>query len=264
MVRPLNAAIVSSTKPELVERVGMEHHLHVVIVGDRQAAIDRGRRRPPVLMQLEGAGAAFDHLLERRGSRRIALAGKTEIHRQSVGGLDHAPDMPRSRRTGGGESAVRRPGPAAEQGGDAGHERLLHLLRADIVDMRVEAAGGENFSFAGDHLRARPDDDGDIGLDVGVAGLADGRDAVALEADIGFHDAPVVEDQGIGDDGIDCSLPAAGLALAHAVADHLAAAELHLLAIGAKIPFHLDDDIGVGKPHPVADGRAEHVDVDGA
>ena len=206
MVRPLNAAIVSSTKPELVERVGVDHHLHVVVVGDRQAAVDCRRRRPPVLMQLERAGPALDHFLERRGARRIALAGEAEIDRQSVGGLDHAADVPRPRRAGGGEGAVRRPGSAAEHGGDARHQRLLHLLRADEMDMGVEAAGGENFSLAGNHLRARPDDDGDVGLDVGVAGLADGRDAVGLEADIGFHDAPVVEDQRIGDDGIDRSL----------------------------------------------------------
>ncbi len=114
-----------------------------------------------------------------------------------------------------------------------------------------------------DHLGAGTDDDGDVGLDVGIAGLADGRDAVALEADIGLHDAPVVEDQRIGDDGVDGTLPVGDLALAHAVADHLAAAELHLLAVGAEILLHLDDDVGVGEPHAVAGGGAEHVGIDG-
>jgi hypothetical protein len=48
------------------------------------------------------------------------------------------------------------------------------------------------------------------------------------------------------------------LALAHAVADHLAAAELHLLAIGGEILLDLDDELGIGQPHLVAGGRAEH------
>ena len=79
-----------------------------------------------------------------------------------------------------------------------------------------------------------------------------------------LHDAPVVEDQRIGDDGVDRALPVGDLALAHAVADHLAAAELHLLAVGGEILLDLDDEIGVGEPHAVAGGRAEHVGIGGA
>ena len=82
----------------------------------------------------------------------------------------------------------------------------------------------------------------DVRLDVGIAGLADGGDAAALDADVGLDDAPVVEDQRVGDDGIDRALPVGDLALAHAVADHLAAAELHLLAVGGEILLHLDDE----------------------
>ena len=97
MVRPLNALIVSSTKPDFVQRVGVDHHLDVVIVGDRQAAVDRRRRRAPVLVQLERAGAGLDHLHQRRRPRGIALAGEAEIDRKRVGRLDHARDVPRAR-----------------------------------------------------------------------------------------------------------------------------------------------------------------------
>src|SRR5262249_54181754 len=48
------------------------------------------------------------------------------------------------------------------------------------------------------------------------------------------------------------------LALPHAVADHLAAAELHLLAVGREVPLDLQPEVGVGEPDPVARGRAEH------
>ena len=132
------------------------------------------------------------------------------------------------------------------------------------MDVGVEAAGGEDLAFAGDHLGARADDDGDAGLDVRIAGLADGGDLAVLEADVGFDDAPMVEDQRVGDDGVDRALPVGDLALPHAVADHLAAAELHLLAVGGEILLDLDDEIGVGEPHAVAGRRAEHVGIDGA
>ena len=85
-----------------------------------------------------------------------------------------------------------------------------------------------------------------------------------LEADIGLHDAPVVEDQRVGDDGVDRALLVGDLPLAHAVADHLAAAEFHLLAVDGEVLLHLDDDVGVGEPHAVAGRRAEHVGIDGA
>ena len=129
------------------------------------------------------------------------------------------------------------------------------------MDVRVEAAGGEDFSFARDDLGARPDDDGDARLDVRIAGLADRGDVAVLQADVGFHDAPVIEDQRVGDDGVDRALLVGDLRLPHAVADHLAAAEFHLLAVGGEILFDLDDEIGVGQPHAIAGGRPEHVGI---
>ncbi len=126
--------------------------------------------------------------------------------------------------------------------------------------MRVDAAGGEDHAFAGDHFGAGADGDGHIGLNVRIAGLADGGDAAVLEAHVGLDDAPVVEDQRVGDQGID-HLGGAQLALAHAVADHLAAAELHLFAIGGEVFFDFDPQVGVGQAHLVANGGAEHVGI---
>ena len=42
----------------------------------------------------------------------------------------------------------------------------------------------------------------DAGLDVGVAGFADARDAPVLDADVGLDDAPVIENHGVGDDRV--------------------------------------------------------------
>jgi hypothetical protein len=194
----------------------------------------------------------------------VPLAEEAEVHREVLGRLQHAPDVPRTRRAGRGERAVRRAGAAADHGGDARHQRIVDLLRGDEMDVRVDAAGRHDLAFAGDGLGAGADDDGDAGLDVGVAGLADADDAAVGDADVGLHDAPVVEDQGVGDHGVDGALGPRALALAHAVADHLAAAELHLLAVDGMVTLDLDDQVGVGQPHLVADGGAEHAGVGGA
>ena len=156
------------------------------------------------------------------------------------------------------------PGAAAQHCGDAGHERLVDLLRADEMDVRIEAAGGEDLAFARDHFGAGADDDGDAGLDVRIAGLADGGDEPVLQADVGFDDPPMVEDDGVGDDRVDRAACVRRLRLAHAVADHLAAAELHLLAVSGEVLLDLDDELGVGEAHPVAGRGAEHLGVVGA
>ncbi len=54
------------------------------------------------------------------------------------------------------------------------------------------------------------------------------------------------------------------LRLAHAVANGLAAAELHLLAIDGEVALHLDDQRGIGEAHPVAGGGAVHLGIEGA
>ena len=126
------------------------------------------------------------------------------------------------------------------------------------MDMHVEAAGGDDLAFTGDHFGTGTDDDRDAGLDIGIAGLADGGDPPVPDADIGFDDAPVIDDQRVGDDGIDGAVPARHLRLAHAVADDLAAAELHFLAVDRVVGFDLHDQFGIGKADAVAGRGAEH------
>ena len=49
----------------------------------------------------------------------------------------------------------------------------------------------------------------DARLHVRVAGLADAGDAAVAQADVGLDDAGVVDDQRVGDDGVDGALGAA-------------------------------------------------------
>ena len=94
----------------------------------------------------------------------------------------------------------------------------------------------------------------------GIAGLADRRHQAVLQADVGLDDAPVVDDDGVGDDGVH-HVGVAALRLAHAVADHFAAAELDLFAVGGEVLFDLDEQFGVGQPDAVAGGGAVHFGV---
>ncbi len=122
------------------------------------------------------------------------------------------------------------PGAATNHGRDAGHHRLFDLLRADEMDVSIDGARRRDQAFARDHFGSGADHDVDAGLHIRIAALADADDAAVLQPDVGLDDAPVINDQRIGDDGVD-DLRGDALALSHAVANHLAAAELHFLAV---------------------------------
>jgi hypothetical protein len=156
--------------------------------------------------------------------------------------------------------ADRGTGAAAQHGGDAAHQRFLDLLRADEVDVGVDAAGGDDHAFAGDDLGGAADRHRHAGWMSGLPALPMAGDQAVLDADVGLDDAPVVDDHGVGDDGVH-HVGAHALRLAHAVADHLAAAELHLLAVDGVVALDLDEQLGVGQADAVAHGRAVHFGI---
>src|SRR5208282_5895819 len=93
------------------------------------------------------------------------------------------------------------------------------------------------------------------------------HDAAIFHSDVALHDAPVVEHNRVGDDQIECAvvgLAHRAAALAHAVADHLAAPEGDLVAVVREVLLDLDDQLGVGEADAVARGRTIQVGIDAA
>src|SRR5690606_24701185 len=82
---------------------------------------------------------------------------------------------------GPGECAGRRTGAAAYHGCDTGGDGLFDLLRADKVNMGIDAARGNDKAFSGNNFCAGTDNDGDTRLDIRIAGFADGRDMAVLD-----------------------------------------------------------------------------------
>jgi len=128
------------------------------------------------------------------------------------------------------------------------------------MDVGIDAARGQNLSFAGDGFGAGTDDDVYPRLHVRITGLSDAGDAPVLDADVGLDDTPVVQDQGVGDDHVHHVMGAA-LALSHAVADHLAAAELYLVAVDGAVLLHLDPERRICQAQPVPHGGTIHLGV---
>ena len=128
------------------------------------------------------------------------------------------------------------------------------------MNVGVDPAGGQQHSLPRDDLGGRADRDGHARLDIGITRLTDDPDVAIFQAHIRLDDAPVIDDQCIGNDGVG-HVGTEALALPHAIADHLAAAEFHFLAIHGEILFHLHHQGGVGQPDTVAHGGTEHLRV---
>ena len=211
-------------------------------------------------MEFEAHGAGFELQFEGLWQAGVAFAEEADVHGHVVDGLEHFADVPGAGGAGGGIAASRWAGAAAKHGGDATHEGFFDLLGADEVDVGVDAASRENFAFTGDDFGAGADDDGDVWLGVGVAGFADGGNSTVLQADVGFDDAPPIEYQGVGDDGVHDGV-IRPLALAHAIADDFAATEFYFVAVVGGVAFNLDPQFGVAQADSVTHCGAVHVGV---
>ena len=82
-----------------------------------------------------------------------------------------------------------------------------------------------------------------------------------LHADIRLVDAGPVDDERVGDHEIERAIVGDARGLAHAVAQHLAAAELALVAVDRVVALDLGDEIRVGEANAIAGRRAVNVGV---
>src|SRR4029453_14856924 len=95
-----------------------------------------------------------------------------------------------------------------------------------------------------------------------IAGLANRHNDAILDPDVGFHDAPVIDNQRIGDQHIRRLRCAYVRRLSHTIAQHFATTELHLITVDREIALDLNKQLGVGQPHAVAHCRTIHLRID--
>ena len=123
------------------------------------------------------------------------------------------------------------------------------------MNMGVDSSGGDNFSFAGDHLRSRADHHTGryAAHDVRIAGLANSHNAPAANSDVGFVNSAVVHDHRVGDDQIEDAVRGrCPGGLSHAVTDAFTTAEFRFFAGSGKVFLNFDEQIGVGQTNAVA------------
>ncbi len=242
----------------LVQPVGVERHLDVVLVRDPQRGVQRAGVGPGVLVHLEPADAGPDEGLdERLGTRRRAAAEPPDVDRPRVEGGDPGPDA----------EGVVDPDPPhravllAEHRRHAGRQLRFEDPRREQVDVGVDAARRRDEPLAVDDGRPGADHDVDAVQGVRVAGPTDRDDPALADADRRLADPEDrVEEQAAGDDDV-ARRGRRDRGQVHAVPGRLAEADEQLVAAPRVVDGDLDDEAGVAEPDPVAGGRAVNARV---
>jgi hypothetical protein len=124
------------------------------------------------------------------------------------------------------------------------------------MHVRVDRPGRDDAALARDDIGRGADDHVDAVADVGVARMTDADDPSVADPDVGADDPPPVEDDCVGDDGVEGAVGPSGRRLRHRFADRLPAAEDRLFTADRQVFLDLDPQIGVAQAHLVADRRA--------
>ena len=152
------ASIVSSTKPDSFSvSVWMATCTSYSSATRRRMSMTAGVV-PQSSWTFRPQAPASDLLVQRPGQAAVALAEEADVDRQPFGRLEHPLHVPGAGRAGRGVGAGGRPGAAADHRRHARGEGRPELLRADEVDVGVDAAGRGDQPLGGDDLGPRADD----------------------------------------------------------------------------------------------------------
>src|SRR6266498_1797587 len=149
----------------------------------------------------------------------------------------HLLEMPRARRNRGRLRTLTRPGSAADDRGDPGGGCLVQLRWREQVHMRVDRAGREDPTLARDDVRRRSDPElwVDAVCYVRVSRSTERDDVPVADAHVGPDDAPPIDHQHVGDDGIRRAFRTSRRTLPHRLPDRLPPAEHNLLTADCEV-----------------------------
>ena len=168
----------------LVDRVGVDHDLDVVRVGNPKRLVDHGRVRAQVLVDLEPGRAPLERGLQRRRARGRSR-DEGHVDRPRGEGIHHALEREARVRADIEDQAHA----AADQRRVAERKVVGHHLRAKDVDVAVDRSRRRDEPVGGDDPGRRLDRHVDAVHHVRVAGVADSHDLSVLDADVCLHRA---------------------------------------------------------------------------
>ena len=134
------------------------------------------------------------------------------------------------------------------------------------MNVRVNAASRDNHIFASYHLGPRANNEFRVNPIhcIGIASFTHLHNTPILDPNITLDNPPMIDNQGVGDDEIECAwclFSGSAAALAHPITNNFAAAKGNLITIGSEIFLHLDNQFRISQAHAVPCGGAVEVSI---
>ena len=226
----------------LIECIGVDGHLHIMSLGNVERRTNSSWCRAPVLMNLKTARARSELLLDGLLHGAVALAQKAKIHGEVFYCFEHHLNIPHSGCYGCTIGAIRGAYTTTDKRSDSVTQCCICLLRRDVVHVAVDTSGRKDEVLARDGIGSRTRNQRGIDTrhNIGVTRLSDACDTAILDTHIGLDNAQHgVEDCHIGNNHIESTcLRGNGVGQCHAVAQSLASAIDHLIAIVAQVALN--------------------------
>ena len=245
----------------LVEGVGVDGHLYIMVVGHLQRGTYCGRSRAPILVNLQAAGSRLDLLNKRFLARAVTLAQETYIYRQTLGRLQHGLDVPATRGDGSAVTAVAWPYTATKQRCYTVAQGCIGLLWRDEVNVAIDSSRCEDKVLTRDSIGGCTCDHvGRYALhDIGVTRTANASYATIFHTHVCLYYAQHgVYYCHVGNNQVKRAFVRGySVRKAHTVTQSLASAIHHLVAVATQVTFNLDIEVAVAQSDFVAHCWAE-------
>lgn len=120
----------------LVQRVGVDIDLDVILIPDGQRSIDTLWRATPVFMQLETGRSGFNYVLEglTAGARIVSFTGERKVERDPVRRGHHRFDVELGRSTGRRVGSSSGSSPASYQSRNTGRHGLCLCNKLSLTN----------------------------------------------------------------------------------------------------------------------------------
>mmetsp|Transcript_21868 Transcript_21868/g.61967 ORF Transcript_21868/g.61967 Transcript_21868/m.61967 type:complete len:462 (-) Transcript_21868:448-1833(-) len=254
-------------KARLIQGIRVNRHCNIVLFRKVQARIDSARGGPPIFVQLETTGSRQEAVLKYAGITGVTLSRETKIERQMIRGLEHHFEMGRGRCASRGRSSSGGACAATKHRGHTTGNRILNLLRANPVNMRIDTTGSQNQLFTSNHICGSPNNHVWIHAlhHVWISSLSNTNDTVPLDTNVGLEDTrDRIHNECIGNDRIQsiCRVDTRGLT--HSFSQGFTSSKFTFVAVFGQIIFDSNLEIGVSQHHTISCGGTVHIGIGAA
>ena len=251
----------------LVQSVGVDGNLHVVLVGYAQASADRVRCCTPVFVNLEASNTSFNltnqsSLTSSLTCSSLTFAQETNVHRHCIRSAHHFFNVESARCNCSCVGAVCRTEATTEQGSNTTSQASVIELITDEVNVGINTTSCQDRAAAVDNVSSWTADQTRCNTShyVGVTGFTQTNDFAVTNTNVCLNNAlHSVDNSYVADQQIKhAACTRCSVVKAHAITHSFTTTEHCFVTVGvaAQVFFNFNKQVGVAQTDFVTNCRA--------